>query len=171
MSSPSSIQPRIKVLFVCLGNICRSPTAHVVFENLVARAGLQDVIEVDSAGTGDWHIGHPPDKRASASALQRGYDMSGLHARQFSSADFAEFDFILAMDENNFTDIQAQAPASHDAHVALFLDYAPDVDAREVPDPYYGGDSGFEEVLDMVEVAAAGLLDAVQAFAAEKGLR
>ncbi len=170
MSRPSSAQPRIKVLFVCLGNICRSPTAHVVFENLVARAGLQDVIEVDSAGTGDWHIGHPPDKRASARALQRGYDMSGLRARQFSPADFAEFDFILAMDDNNLADIQAQAPSAHDACLALFLDYAPNVEAREVPDPYYGGDSGFEEVLDMVEEAAAGLLDTVQALVAGKGL-
>lgn len=148
----------IKVLFVCLGNICRSPTAHAVFEALVKREGLQEQIEVDSAGTGDWHIGHPPDKRAAAAAARRGFDMSALRARQFSAVDFSHFDYILAMDEKNLADIQALAPVSHRATVKLFLEYTSHFSEREVPDPYYGGDAGFEHVLDMIEDASQGLL-------------
>lgn len=152
-----------KVLFVCLGNICRSPTAHAVFESLVRNEALEGQIEVDSAGTGDWHIGHAPDKRASAAAAQRGYDMSTLRARQFCAEDFERFDYILAMDENNLADMQALAPASHRAQVKLFLDYSARFSEREVPDPYYGGDAGFEHVLDLVEDASRGLLRALQA--------
>ncbi len=151
-----------RVLFVCLGNICRSPTAHAVFEALVKNEGLQNDIEVDSAGTGDWHIGHSPDKRASVAAARRGFDMSALRARQFSAEDFARFDYILVMDEQNLADIQALAPKSHGAIVKLFLDYASNVKEREVPDPYYGGDAGFTEVLDMVEDASTGLLNAIR---------
>lgn len=148
----------IKVLFVCLGNICRSPTAHAVFETLVGRAGLQQQIQVDSAGTGDWHVGHAPDTRASAAAAERGFDMRALRARQFRAADFGEFDYILVMDENNLADIQALAPASHRATVKLFLDYARHFSEREVPDPYYGAEPGFERVLDMIEDASQALL-------------
>lgn len=153
----------IKVLFVCLGNICRSPTAHVVFESLVQREGLNKQIQVDSAGTGDWHIGHAPDKRASAAAAQRGYDMSALCARQFCAEDFERFDHILAMDENNLQDMLALAPASHRASVGLFLDYGKRFKEREVPDPYYGGDAGFEQVLDLIEDASDELLRALRA--------
>ncbi len=149
----------IRVLFVCLGNICRSPTAHAVFQQMVDERGLGSTILVDSAGTGDWHIGRPPDPRASAAAQQRGVDMSALRARQFQPADFHNFDYILAMDEDNLRDILAQAPESHSARVGLFLDYASHFDEREVPDPYYGGDEGFEHVLNLIEDAAKGLLD------------
>lgn len=154
-----------RVLFVCLGNICRSPTAHAVFEGLVASAGLQGEIEVDSAGTGDWHIGHPPDKRASAAAAQRGFDMSALRARQFCTEDFMRFDYILAMDENNLADMQALAPTAHNATVKLFLDYAENFSEAEVPDPYYGADTGFDHVLDLVEDASKGLLRALKGVA------
>lgn len=149
----------IRVLFVCLGNICRSPTAHAVFQQMVDERGLGSRILVDSAGTGDWHIGRPPDPRASAAAQQRGVDMSALRARQFQPADFHNFDYILAMDEDNLRDILAQAPESHSAQVGLFLDYASHFEEREVPDPYYGGDEGFEHVLNLIEDAAKGLLD------------
>ncbi len=146
------------VLFVCLGNICRSPTAHGIFQALVDERGLGERITVDSAGTGGWHVGKAPDQRAAAAARQRGYDLSALRARQVSSADFERFDYILAMDHDNFSDLQALAPTTHCARLQLFLDYASDHDEREVPDPYYGGDAGFERVLDMVEDAAQGLL-------------
>lgn len=149
----------IRVLFVCLGNICRSPTAHAVFQQMVDGQGLGSSILVDSAGTGDWHIGRPPDPRASAAAQQRGVDMSALRARQFQPADFHNFDYILAMDEDNLRDILAQAPDSHSAQVGLFLDYASLFEEREVPDPYYGGDEGFEHVLNLIEDAARGLLE------------
>ena len=147
-----------RVLFVCLGNICRSPTAHAVFEKLLHDKGLAGRIEVDSAGTGDWHVGHPPDRRATAAAAHRGYDMSALRARQFEAGDFQRFDYILAMDRNNLRDILALAPPDHAARVGLFLDYAQAFDEQEVPDPYYGGDAGFEHVLDLVEDASLGLL-------------
>lgn len=148
----------VRVLFVCLGNICRSPTAHGVFEALVQDQQLTAEVLVDSAGTGDWHIGHAPDKRAAAAALQRGYDLSELRARQVTPDDFHAFDYILAMDEQNLADLQDMAPADHQAVLELFLSFAPHLDEREVPDPYYGGDDGFEQVLNMVEEAASGLL-------------
>ena len=156
----------VRVLFVCLGNICRSPTAHAVFEKMVEEQGLSSQILVDSAGTGDWHIGHPADARASAAAQKRGVDMSALRARQFNAADFENFDYILAMDQANLDDIQALAPAAHSARVALFLYYASHFDEREVPDPYYGGDDGFEHVLDLIEDAAKGLLDELRGIPA-----
>lgn len=151
-----------RVLFVCLGNICRSPTAHAMFEHLVAEAGLASQIEVDSAGTGDWHIGHPPDKRATATAKARGIDMTHLRARLFRREDFLEFDYVLAMDNSNLSDMRALEPAEHQAHVGLFLDFASHFTEREVPDPYYGGDDGFEHVFDLVEDASRGLLRHIQ---------
>ena len=151
-----------RVLFVCLGNICRSPTAHAMFEHLVQEAGLSSRIEVDSAGTGDWHIGHPPDKRATATAKARGIDMTHLRARQFCREDFLEFDYVLAMDNSNLSDMRALEPAEHQAHVGLFLDFASRFSEREVPDPYYGGDDGFEHVFDLVEDASRGLLKKIQ---------
>ncbi len=151
------------VLFVCLGNICRSPTAHGVFEGMVAARGLADRIAVDSAGTGDWHIGHPPDARMQAAAQARGYDLAHLRARQVEPEDFLRFDHILAMDEANLRDLEAIRPAGGKAELRLFLDYAPDAHCREVPDPYYGGEAGFYEVIDLVEQASEGLLETLLA--------
>ncbi len=148
----------IGVLFVCLGNICRSPTAHGVFESMVREQGMQDRVRVDSCGTGDWHIGHAPDARAAAEAAQRGYDLSPLRARQVQPTDFREFDYILAMDEQNLADLRAMCPADFSGYLGLFLPFDPGASVAEVPDPYYGGDEGFTRVLDMVEAASAGLL-------------
>lgn len=149
----------VTVLFVCLGNICRSPTAHGVFEAKVRKAGLENRIRVDSAGTGDWHIGRPPDDRTSTVALTRGYDLSALRARQVSRSDFEQFDYVLAMDRTNLGDLLRMKPASFKGHVGLFLDFYPHAKVQEVPDPYYGGGDGFNTVLDLVENAAQGLLD------------
>lgn len=146
-----------RVLFVCLGNICRSPTADAVFNTMVKDAGLSASIEVDSAGTGDWHIGHAPDPRTQKAAAQQGYDMSHLRARLVSEQDFHEFDYILAMDAQNLADLEAMKPAQCRATLGLFLDYA-DGDEQYVPDPYYGGEDGFAAVLSLVERGAKGLL-------------
>ncbi len=148
----------ISVLFVCMGNICRSPTAEGVFRQRVREVGLEQRITVDSAGTHDYHIGKPPDRRAQAAGAGRGYDLSGLRGRQVDKRDFDEFDYILAMDAENLDNLNRIKPARHKARLGLFLEYGLRFSAREVPDPYYGGDQGFEQVLDMVEDAAAGLL-------------
>jgi protein-tyrosine phosphatase len=148
-----------RVLFVCMGNICRSPTAVGVFKRLVNDAGLDAEIESDSAGTHDYHIGDPPDARSQAAAGRRGYDLSALRARQVAHDDFALFDYVLAMDETNLTALLSLCPAHYRERVKLFLEFAPEAGHREVPDPYYGGAQGFEEVLDLVELAAQGLLD------------
>lgn len=148
----------IRVLFVCMGNICRSPTAEGVFRHLVAQHGLSGQVEIDSAGTHDYHLGAPPDARAQAAAARRGYDLSALRARQVTAADFTRFDYLLAMDEDNLAILQRQCPETHRDRVRLFLDFAEGVSLREVPDPYYGGPQGFEEVLDLAENAAGGLL-------------
>ncbi len=148
----------IKVLFVCLGNICRSPTADGVFRKLVADAGLQDLIEIDSAGTAAWHIGKSPDPRTQEAAASRGYDLSELRARQAVVGDFYEYDHILAMDLSNLENLQQIQPADATARLGLFLDYAPQLGIKEVPDPYYGGADGFEQVLDLVEAAGKNLL-------------
>lgn len=147
-----------KVLFVCLGNICRSPTADGIFRELVKREKLDQKIIVDSAGTGDWHIGKAPDSRTVAAAKKRGYDLSVLRARQVSGADFDEFDYVLAMDNANLRDLQRLKPAHFSGHLGLLLDYGSNKSHREVPDPYYGGSDEFELVLDLVEEAAEGLL-------------
>lgn len=147
------------VLFVCLGNICRSPTAEAVFRERVARAGLARSIRVDSAGTGDWHVGEPPDRRAIAHAARRGYDLAPLRARQVSPEDFRRFGWILAMDEANLRNLRALQPDGFGGHLGLFLDFAPQLRVREVPDPYYGGVDGFERVLDLIEAASEGLLE------------
>lgn len=149
----------VKVLFVCLGNICRSPTAHGVFAEMVRRAGLSQHIEVDSAGTGDWHVGSVPDSRTAAVARRRGYDLSALRARQVSRADFADFHYVLAMDNTNLEDLKRMRPATFDGHLGLFLAFHSGSKVTEVPDPYYGGADGFDTVFDLVEGAAQGLLD------------
>ncbi|MBX3666340.1 MAG: low molecular weight phosphotyrosine protein phosphatase [Burkholderiales bacterium] len=147
-----------RVLFVCMGNICRSPTAEGVFRRLVEAEGLAGRIHIDSAGTHDYHIGDPPDARAQAAAARRGYDLSQLRARQVTRADFTAFDYVLAMDEHNRGLLLQQCPPEHRAKVRLFLEFAAGEVPAEVPDPYYGGPQGFEQVLDLVENAARGLL-------------
>ena len=149
---------KIRVLFVCMGNICRSPTAHGVFETMVERAGLGGRIEVDSAGTHAYHVGEPPDRRAQQTALQRGFDLSNQRARRAEGDDFTRFDYVVAMDQDNFHNLFSICPPGMEEKIHLFMDYAPSFSSREVPDPYYGGPSGFEQVFDMVEAAAEGLL-------------
>ena len=151
----------VSVLFVCLGNICRSPTAEVVFRQRLCDAGLEEQITLDSAGTGDWHIGRAPDPRTREAAARRGYDMSQLRARQVGPDDFNRFDVILAMDNANLADLQAMQPSSSRARLGRFLDYGRS-DLHEVPDPYYGGEDGFDRVLDLIEDGADGLLDALR---------
>ena len=152
-----------RVLFVCLGNICRSPTAHGVFARVVADADLQSEVLVDSAGTGAWHVGEAPDGRATLAAGERGYDLSPLRARQVEIGDFERFDYILAMDRSNLMHLEALAPEDYRGHLSLFLDFHPNSSEREVPDPYYGGDDGFSHVLDLVEAASRGLLQSLRA--------
>ena len=147
----------MKVLFVCLGNICRSPTAEGVFRRALEQAGLADEVEIDSCGVGSWHVGKAPDSRAQQVALCRGIDLSGLRARQLNVQDFAEFDYVLGMDQDNLRAIRDLKPANSQAHVGLFLDFA-GTPGTEVPDPYYGGDEGFENVLNMIEAASNGLI-------------
>ena len=148
----------MKVLFVCLGNICRSPSAEAVLRAIAAREAPELSLEVDSAGTAGYHIGDAPDARSQAAALRRGYDMAPLRARIVEAADFERFDLILAMDTNNLEVLRRRAPADYRERVRLFLEFAPDCGLDEVPDPYYGGPSGFEQVLDLVEEASRGLL-------------
>lgn len=143
------------VLFVCLGNICRSPLAEGVLRQLAADQGIDVVI--DSAGTGDWHIGHPPDRRAQAEARRNGLDISGLRARQVTADDFHAFDHIVAMDSQNLRDLIELQPQDARAMLSRLLDHA-EVDAADVPDPYYGGDDGFAETFRLVEAGARGLL-------------
>ena len=163
MPLPGSEKPtRVNVLFVCLGNICRSPTAHGVFESRIQSMGLMGQIGVDSAGTGDWHIGRPPHKTTLTAARQRGYELEHLRARQVCHEDFEHFDYMLAMDLSNLSNLQGMAPPGSKCRVELFLDYHHDTNLVELPDPYGGGPAGFDRVLDMVEVAADGLLNAIR---------
>ncbi|HEX9708009.1 MAG TPA: low molecular weight protein-tyrosine-phosphatase [Steroidobacteraceae bacterium] len=150
-----------RVLFVCLGNICRSPTAEAVFRDLARRHGAELGIEVDSAGTHAYHVGSPPDERAVTAARRRGIEMSTLRARVVEASDFERFDLLLAMDEPVYERLRGIAPGEQAGRVRMFLEYAPHLNRREIPDPYYGGETGFEEVLDLVEEAARGLLAAL----------
>lgn len=147
----------VAVLFVCLGNICRSPTAHAVFERRVIDLGLASQIHIDSAGTGDWHLGKQPDPRTLLAGRQRGYDLSHLRARQVKAADFDQFDYILAMDGKNLMNLQQLQPRHFEGTLGLFLPFGQS-SIKEVPDPYAGGSEGFEQVLDLVEQATEGLL-------------
>lgn len=153
----------VRVLFVCMGNICRSPTAEGIFRQLVVQQGLAGQIVADSAGTHDYHVGDAPDARARAAAARRGYDLSGLCARQVVPDDFSRFDYVLAMDSVNLSLLRLSCPEPYRSRLRLFLEFAQEVELREVPDPYYGGDQGFETVLDLVENAAAGLLRHIRA--------
>jgi protein-tyrosine phosphatase len=153
----------VKVLFVCMGNICRSPTAEGVFQHHLAAQGLERQVSVDSAGTHGWHEGNPPDPRSVSAARDRGIDISYLRSRKVRPSDFTEFDYILAMDRDNFNDMVDVAVMDGTARVQLFLEFASDLDATDVPDPYYGGESGFDHVLDLIEAASEGLIAHIRA--------
>jgi protein-tyrosine phosphatase len=146
------------VLFVCLGNICRSPTVEAVFRAALEQQKLDKRIHVDSAGTGDWHVGSPPDTRAIQAARRRGYDLTALRARRVDPADFKRYGWILAMDESNLRALQSMRPPAYQGHLGLLLDFVPEAGVREVPDPYYGGRDGFDRVLDLAESASAALI-------------
>lgn len=152
----------IQVLFVCMGNICRSPMAEGIFRREIAKAGLQDKIQHDSAGTHSYHVGAPPDTRAQGAIKKRGVDISDLRGRQVADADFDRFDYILAMDGDNLRLLKHQAPADKHGKVRLLLSFSERYRNQEVPDPYYGGVRGFEENLDMIEDAVAGLIGEIQ---------
>ncbi len=152
---------RVRVLFVCLGNICRSPTAQGVFTHFVKAAGLQDWIVIDSAGTGDYQIGAPPDARACNAAARRGYDLTALRARQVTRGDFSQFDYVLAMDEHNLRTLKGLCAAQHAHKVRLFTEFG-STGASAVPDPYGGDAQDFERVLDLVEDAAPRLLNHIR---------
>lgn len=159
---------KLKVLMICMGNICRSPTAEGVLRRKLADAGLARLVEVDSAGTHGYHVGNPPDPRAQRHAAQRGYDLSKLRARRVREEDFERFHLVLAMDEDNLSELEALRPAESPAEVGLLMDHC-DGRGRVVPDPYYGDAAGFERVLDDVEAACDGLLAHLRRRLAESG--
>lgn len=152
---------KVGILFVCMGNICRSPTAEGVFRHYVEEAGLADLFEIDSAGTHAYHVGEPPDKRAQLAAARRGFSLADIRARRVAAEDFERFHHIIAMDEDNLVLLHEQAAAEQRTKIRLFLEYASGPET-EVPDPYYGGATGFERVLDLVEDASRGLLEALR---------
>lgn len=153
---------RYSVLFVCMGNICRSPTAHGVFRHKLAEQGLAHLVEVDSAGTHNYHPGSPPDERSQAHAARRGYALADLRARQIRDADFLRHDLILAMDLDNLAALHEECPQEHLGKLRRFTEFCERHDSEVVPDPYYGGVQGFEHVLDLVEDACEGLLQHVR---------
>jgi protein-tyrosine phosphatase len=152
---------RTQVLFVCMGNICRSPTAEGVFRRIVEQAGLTAAVDIDSAGTHAYHVNEPADRRAAAAAERRGYSLEGIRARRVSATDFERFDYIVAMDRDNLDALQQQASEEHADKLHLFLQFSGAAE-DEVPDPYYGGAAGFERVLDLVEEASRGLLETLR---------
>lgn len=152
----------VQVLFVCLGNICRSPMAEGVFRQLVTEAGLGNVVSADSAGTGPWHVGEPPDKRAEATAARHGIHIGHQRARQIAADDFTTFDYVLAMDGENLKKLLLAAPRDHQDHVKLLLNFRTPDKGGDVPDPYYGGLGGFEDVFMLVQDAARELLLHIQ---------
>jgi protein-tyrosine phosphatase len=147
-----------RLLFVCLGNICRSPMAEGVFRRVAEEEGVLHLFEIDSAGLGDWHVGQAPDTRAQSAARNRGIDISGQSARQVTGADYARFDLLLAMDGSNYEELTQVAPKAARHKVRRFLDFAPQAGTKDVPDPFYGGSAGFDHALDLIEDAARGLL-------------
>ena len=154
--------PVARILFVCMGNICRSPTAEGVFRETLRTRAPELHVHVDSAGTHAYHVGEPPDRRACRAAARRGIDLSGQRARRVSTADFSAFDLVLAMDEDNFRILSGISPPEYRSRIRLFLEFAPEAGRDSVPDPYYGGATGFEYVLDLVEEASLGLLAYLQ---------
>ena len=155
-------QPAARVLFVCMGNICRSPTAEGVFRETLRKRAPEFAVHVDSAGTHAYHVGEPPDHRACRAAARRGIDLSSQRARRVTTGDFSRFDLVLAMDEDNFRMLSAISPPEYRSRIGLFMDFAPEAGRSSVPDPYYGGPTGFEYVLDLVEEASLGLLAHLQ---------
>jgi protein-tyrosine phosphatase len=149
---------KIKVLFVCMGNICRSPTAEGVFEKLIKEQGLEEFFLIESAGTHAYHVGESPDLRSQHAALERGIKLDHLRSRKVIKGDFEDFDYLLAMDADNYEIMMNACPDEYKNKISYFLDYAPQLTIREVPDPYYGGKYGFEGVLDMIEIASEGFL-------------
>ncbi len=160
MTAPS--KPPYRILFVCLGNTCRSPTAEGVFRQIMERRGSSGLIELDSAGIGAWHTGNPPNPRGQAAALKRGYDLSGITSRQITASDFDNFDLIVAMDHQNVADLEQRAPADAVGRIKLFSQFVKDADFVEVPDPYHGDESDYEHALDLILVASEGLADHVE---------
>jgi protein-tyrosine phosphatase len=156
LSSPTLI---MRLLFVCMGNICRSPSAEGVFRRVLESRAPELSVEIDSAGTHDYHVGSPPDRRAIEAAHRRGIDLSSLRARQISEADFERFDLILVMDEENREALHRRAPVKYRERIRLLMEFAPEASSRHVPDPYYGGPQGFEAVLDLLEEASQGLVE------------
>ena len=148
----------MRILFVCLGNICRSPTAEVVFRAVASREAPDFVLEIDSAGTAGYHVGELPDQRTRQAAARRGYDLSALRARVVEPRDYEYYDLILAMDRENLRALERRAPEHTRDRLRLFLEFAPETGISEVPDPYYGGPNGFEDVLDLIEAASRGLI-------------
>jgi protein-tyrosine phosphatase len=152
----------MRVLLVCTGNICRSPTAEGVLRRFAAQAGVS--LQVDSAGTHDYHVGEPPDERAVAHARRRGYDLSDLRARRIERRDFESFDLVLAMDRGHLRILERLCPPAQRAKLQLLLDYAPALGERDVPDPYYGGPEDFERALDLIEAASRGLIERLPGY-------
>lgn len=151
------------ILFVCLGNICRSPSAEAVFQRLIDQQNLQSFYKLDSAGTGDWHVGKAPDPRAIAAAGKRDLDLSALRARQLAVHDFQTFDVVIVMDDQNLEDVMAICPSESLGKISKLSDYARDADISAIDDPYYGDDQGFDRMLDSLEDACAGLLERLEA--------
>ncbi len=152
----------VRVLFVCLGNICRSPMAQAAFERLVAESGLESEVQVDSAGTGPWHVGEAPDPRAAEIAAERGYPITHQRGRQISAEDYEGFDYILAMDRENLANLRLECPSGLHHKLQLLMDYSDLPGYPEVPDPYHGGEEGFEIVADLIESAVRGLLSHIR---------
>ena len=155
--------PAYRILFVCLGNICRSPTAEGVCRHLVTQRGWDHSVTVDSAGTSTWHAGEPPDRRSQEEARRRGIDLSAQRARGVTPSDFAHFDALLAMDADNLTALRKMCPPEHAHKLGRLLDHAPHQPMRDVPDPYYGGEDGFRRVFDLVEAGCHGFLQSIEA--------
>ena len=153
---------QVSVLFICMGNICRSPTAEGVFRHLVQQEGHDNWITTDSAGTHAYHIGEQPDRRAQQTARSRGIDLSDLRGRKAIKSDFEVFDYVLAMDDDNYQILESMCPSGFEDKLSLFLDFSKDYSETQVPDPYYGGDQGFEHVFDLVESASLGLLEDIK---------
>ena len=156
------MKTKTAVLFVCMGNICRSPTAEGIFRHILKEKGLSDSFELDSAGTHAYHVDAPPDHRAQQTAQSRGIDLSDLRGRKVTASDFDKFDYVLAMDKDNYAILADMCPTAQSENLSLFLDFAKDLTIDEVPDPYYGGTGGFEKVFDMLELASLGLIEHIQ---------
>jgi protein-tyrosine phosphatase len=158
VSAPEKTDPPVGVLFVCTGNICRSPSAEAILRHKAAQAGLADRLRIDSAGLGEWHLGHPPDPRATDAVEARGYAMGEQTARAVSPRDFERFDYVIALDEGHYAQLRQMAPGGAQGRVRLFLDFAPGSGRKSVPDPYYGDLGGFDTMVDLIEAGIDGLL-------------